>query len=92
MIYIIYDRQRYFKWHTGTAINPRVDALHVTSVQADCQGLAYIKQHFTNLPIVDNKHTQCWFGDHAKFIAANLPDKHDIERMAREAHNLKGDI
>lgn len=45
----------------------------VIEVQADLDELDYIHTEFTNLPqVVRGAGIVHWFGDHAKFIAANL--------------------
>jgi hypothetical protein len=36
------------------------------------QAIAYIARHFTNIPIAPRRHTQVWYGDHARFIVANI--------------------
>ena len=45
---------------------------NVELVQADGHELSYIRRFFTNIPDVSNKSVVSWFGDHARFIAANL--------------------
>jgi hypothetical protein len=59
-----------------------VDANTVTSVSADGHELAMILTKFRNLPVLTVDHNMpdgtargymmTWFGDHAKFIVANL--------------------
>lgn len=45
----------------------------VVEIQADGDELDYILVHFENIPIVDNQRVVVrYFGDHAKFICANL--------------------
>lgn len=47
--------------------------LGVVHVTADAEELEYILAHFTGLPAVkDAQGSVTWFGDHARFIAANL--------------------
>lgn len=50
-------------------INKR--AAEVEWLQADCDELAYVKNQIHNIPSADCS-VQKWFGDDAKFIAANI--------------------
>lgn len=62
-------------WHIGEKIGSNVfhhtHLNNVTTVQADCDELAYIKRHSTGLPFSDRR-VQSWHGDMAKWIVANL--------------------
>lgn len=44
----------------------------VVEVQAEGAGLMQIREDFANLPMSKWSGFQRWFGDHARFIAANL--------------------
>ena len=48
--------------------------LGVVHVTADGEELDYIRAHFSGLPGVNGAEPESmtWFGDHARFIAANL--------------------
>lgn len=59
------------QWHVGEPI-PEVDILRVVAVNADGDELQYIISRFPNLPYCNHRGLVQWFGDHAKFIVANL--------------------
>jgi len=65
-------------WHIGEQ-NPfqhrHAEIERVIEVQADGDELAYIYNKFNNLPTMPLRRVVRWFGDHAKFIAANLDTK-----------------
>jgi len=71
----------YIRYKTATAtfhVNEDTTGLRQTAalvigVQADCDELEFIRDHFNNLPIPNNKRVVSWYGDLAKFIVANLP-------------------
>lgn len=60
------------QWHVGQA-SPiaSVSLPRVLDIQADGDELAYIMNRFKNIPVSPGR-VVCWFGDHAKFIVANL--------------------
>lgn len=49
-----------------------LSAKDVIEVQADGHELEYIQKHMNNLPTAPKTRVVSWFGDHARFIAANL--------------------
>lgn len=61
-------------WYAGTdttALN--VVGSYVTQLQADGEELAYLLSIFDNIPRCNNHRlAYSWFGDHARFIAANI--------------------
>ena len=63
-------------WNVGTPspfIGPNYSMVYVVGeVFADGKELEYLKVSFTNLPSFNGKMVR-YFGDHAKFIAGNLP-------------------
>lgn len=60
-------------WHVGTPISLTVnEADSVYYVQADGDELAHIVNLMPNIPVAMHKRVNRWFGDIAKFIAANL--------------------
>lgn len=59
-------------WHVGEPM-PEFDIHRVLSVQADNDELDHIMYKFPNLPMCKGgRRVVTWFGDHAKFIVANL--------------------
>ena len=63
---------RDFEWHVGES--PPIlygDVKDVTEVQADGHELDYIINNMEGLPIAKTRVVR-WFGDHARFIVANL--------------------
>lgn len=63
-------------WHIGE-LPPRIYASGVVEVQADSDELIEVIHSCVSLPCVtdpNHKHYQVqrWFGDHAKWIAANI--------------------
>jgi hypothetical protein len=76
MMYVIVGREEY-TWHVGE-YNIKLtssDLSRVSCVQADGDELDYILRNFKNIPVSTNVTVVRWFGDVAKFIAANLPWK-----------------
>lgn len=59
-------------WHTGEEVSFDTTEKLPIEVQADCHELEYIERRFTNLPMVRNGGVIRWFGDHARFIFANM--------------------
>ncbi len=57
-------------WHVGQ--RQAVPARSVIEVQADGDELMYVLTRMSNLPYTQAV-VQTWYGDHAKFIAGNLP-------------------
>lgn len=65
------------QWHVNQPLPFRPDDVQVVvEVQADCDELEAIKRQFINLPMTNGRVVR-WFGDHARFIAANLKVGHD---------------
>ena len=58
-------------WHVGEQTYSAC-ASYVSSVQADGDELDYIKETMLHLPMRRDKSVVSWYGDHAKFIIANL--------------------
>ena len=59
------------EWHVGEEVP--IDAGCVECVQADGDELHHILMEFKNLPrLVAHGKLVTWWGDHAKFIVANL--------------------
>jgi hypothetical protein len=55
-----------------------LDLLRISCVLADSEELAFIDNYFHHLPGLRNSSSEqpasvSWFGDHARFIVANLP-------------------
>jgi hypothetical protein len=48
-----------------------VDPTAITEVQLDGDELEYVRRTMTGIPMHLTKRVQRWFGDDAKFIAAN---------------------
>ncbi len=70
-------REQDIEWYVGDKIPSKYHAVHtdirldVIEVYAEGPELKYIKHHFENLPYMRTLGVS-WFGDHAKFIFANL--------------------
>ena len=62
------------EWHVGMPfpLPFGTDIQGVVEVQADCDELNFVCEHFRDLPIRITRSTMRWFGDDAKFIVANL--------------------
>lgn len=73
MLYISFRSGRELTWHVGEKLPSSVMLNEIAEVQADCTELAYIREHFTNIPWCDNKAVVRWTGDIAEFIAHCLP-------------------
>lgn len=73
MMYIVFNDGECVSWHVGRAkpILPE-EAVKVAEVQADGNELTHIMTNFVNIPASVRVRSQRWFGDMAKFIAANL--------------------
>jgi len=76
MLYIEVEGYMPMKWHIGEP-NPvkSVDlklVKKVQSVQADGDELIHIFHNSENLPLPLYPRVVQWFGDHAKFIVANI--------------------
>ena len=63
------------RWDEERGFSAPLPVHHVVQCSADDQGLSYVYEHFLNIP----SRRSCsgcdrvlWYGDHAKFIAANL--------------------
>ena len=60
------------RWHVGET-RPEIPANWITDISADGDELEYILSRFRNIPLASSSRiTVSWFGDHAKFIFANL--------------------
>lgn len=69
------ESKKTYQWHVGEEKQKLIfkeNALAVIQVQADLDELAYILSKFRNIPHVANSRVEVWYGDFAKFIAANL--------------------
>lgn len=75
---------KWVNWHIGEA-PPQVSCFNVVEAQADCDELHYTLTCCAfrtstdpaslcsySLPVHVNRNVQRWFGDHAKWIAANI--------------------
>lgn len=71
----IFEVRRYIEWHIGQPF-PLRESLEdiglVLEVTADCDELDYIVNMFSGIPLTKLLGVIHWYGDHAKFIAANL--------------------
>lgn len=70
------DVYMWIDWHVGESA-PEVLCRSVVEVQADCDELIEVIHSCVSLPCVtdpNHKHYQVqrWFGDHARWIAANI--------------------
>lgn len=76
MMYIVSADERGMherSWHVGEPLIFGVEAIQsVIEVQADGDELTHLHKQFDNIPFRLNSRVNRWFGDHAKFIAANL--------------------
>lgn len=71
MMYIT-TKTKDITWHVGEFFDiPTREVDNVICVQADGDELDLILRTMKNLP-TSHRHVVRWFGDHAKFIAANL--------------------
>lgn len=73
MMYITLEGERLAReWHVGEP-SPieHQDACGVTEVQADGDELLHVIDLFAGIPVRERRVLR-WFGDDAKFIAANL--------------------
>lgn len=48
------------------------DLVNTVFLQADGHELEYVHENFKKIPRTNNRSVVRWYGDHAKFIAANL--------------------
>lgn len=79
MLYINGTNNAHCRWHVSVEpqlalfqkVNRTNDFADVISVQADGDELTHIYSLFTNIPTV-KRNVVIWFGETAKFIAANL--------------------
>ncbi len=73
MLYFVTIANIEYNWHVGekNPINRKSIAM-INEVQADGDELDYIYTHIPNLPAFPERKSVRWFGDDAKFIAANL--------------------
>lgn len=77
MLYITYLEngvQRVRSAHVGSnsCASLMSESIEILSAQADGHELEHIWQHTTGLPDAKGNRVVKWFGDHAKFIVANL--------------------
>ncbi len=77
MLYIIFKdknkKEQTVCWHVGEPVNQVfLTNNEILRVQADCDELNYVIDHFPNLPYSNNTRTVAWYGDLAKLIAMNL--------------------
>ena len=78
MMYVTFDtgHLNHGEWHVGEATNHIIiRANEVVAVQADGDELEFVLSNFGNLPrtLPVDRRVMRWYGDHAKFIAGNLP-------------------
>ena len=76
MLYILIEKDGEIfnkEWHVGELITG-INICQVVEIQADGDELELIKKNFTNLPGSKGPIIR-WYGDHAKFIAANLKQR-----------------
>lgn len=60
-------------WHVGEELKlTPIDIRYVLEVQADGDELQAVYEKFDNIPTSAWNRVVRWYGDHAKFIAANL--------------------
>jgi len=79
MLYVTDSDDKEYKWHVG---NERLAMLFepekVVMVQADGDELTAIFEQFRNIPAASGLcRVVRWYGDHAKFIAANIQPRFD---------------
>jgi hypothetical protein len=76
MMYIVSADERGMHertWHVGEGLTFSTEQIAaVIEVMADGHELEHILKNFYNMPFRTAKRVNRWFGDHAKFIAANL--------------------
>ncbi len=72
--YTINGEQKSTVWYAGTNTTElNVIGSFVTHLQADGEELQYLLRVFENIPRCNNHRlVYSWFGDHARFIAANI--------------------
>lgn len=82
MLYIVCREPREetsYQWHVGEKVNSNLagkietGTFRVTEIQADCDELQYIRDHFRNLPDCPSMRVVSWRGDWARFIFDHLP-------------------
>lgn len=74
MLYIVKDFGSEIHWHRGESLPSDLNIHQVVEVQADGEELEMILLRQENLPVPNRGRVMRWFGDHAKFIVANLLD------------------
>ena len=74
MMYIGFRDLADSQWHVqdGKMYLSDQVVMNVQVIQADGHELHYIIDHMPNVPYVVNRAVNRWFGDMAKFIAANI--------------------
>jgi hypothetical protein len=74
MLIVRMDDGSNFGWHVGRC-RPNFSVpqlLSVRYVMADMDELDHLRAIFPSLPTRADRDSMIWFGDHAKFILANL--------------------
>ena len=78
MLFILNQTGHSLTWRVGDK-SPAIDIIDqperydfVHNVFASEAELAYILEHFKNIPFLKDAKSMSWFGDDAKFIAFNL--------------------
>jgi hypothetical protein len=78
MLYIVLTNGVTRQWHVDQKLSGLLDSISlVKEVQADGHELEWIGDNISGIPFCkpEVKRVQCWFGDHAKFIANCIPLK-----------------
>lgn len=78
MLYIVLTNGVQRQWHVGQKISGLLDNISlVKEVQADGHELEWIQENISGIPFCkpEVKRVQCWYGEHAKFIANCIPLK-----------------
>lgn len=87
------ESQHVVSWAVGKTFDQPIDASTVSEVVADGNELRIILNRCENIPVAKDGATgkkmdrQHWFGDHARFIVANiLPIRSATVDVATQAH------
>jgi hypothetical protein len=83
MLYIVLTNGVERQWHvdqklSGLKLSGLLDSISlVKEVQADGHELEWIQENISGIPFCkpEVKRVQCWYGEHAKFIANCIPLK-----------------
>lgn len=59
-------------WHVGEKLNTKHATHEVKEIYADGDELSFILQNVEGIPRAKGQRSMRWYGDHARFIVANL--------------------